>query len=311
MTKLEIAQEACDQLHKTDTASLDRARKCTNLAGETIWQARKWPGSVSLRSIDASDEPDIILPWPIEHVIGYRFGVFEVVAARHEWVFAADPEKYERTGQPARFALLEPVAVHTLPSEASQLCLVSDHADDRDLTVSIRGSLEGEEFAERVTLAGESPIDTENEYDLPWQIAKPETQGNITVKDGEGNTLVTLWPEDTERKHQRITLLERPGTSQAALLLGKRRFPKLNNDYDTMPIANVDLAMIELTKHFMYEWARQYGKAKMAWDKAMALIASAWQVGTQQAQDSDEMILEDGFDTGSDMGRWGMRSKYG
>jgi hypothetical protein len=313
LNKLEIATLAAELAKKTDDDSIELCKRFTNHAAEICWTQYKWKESVALRTVEASTANTLILPWPIEFILAYRFGPYNIRHVEKDWLFGVDPEIFERTGRVAFLTMMEPVGVHTLPAVASRLLIETDSDEDTEVTVALRGTDADEaEIREEVLIEGLSGAMSENSYLIPNQIAKPaDAVGIFTIKDTSGVELVTLYPGETERKHTRIQFHEKPLASETGLLLGKRRFRPMMSDYDTPEVPGIDLAIAHITLHFMYKWMEQTAKSKAQWDQGLALLKQKHDERKFQGNEEQGLIPDDDMDFGGPSRGYGMRSKFG
>lgn len=122
------------------------------------------------------------------------------------------------------------------PAAATLLRLVSDNALDTGSTydVAIKGlDAEGNERAIVITPQGTTPVDaTVQLEDVELVVKTQEWNGNLTLKDGDGNTLLTLFPWEMGRQYQVLYLLHEPTAAEELECRVDRQPLLLVNTYD-------------------------------------------------------------------------------
>src|ERR1041385_4780431 len=208
----------------------------------SLYDLAIWPeGTVAVRTPYLQEQ--VILPDYIDRVIAVRGGdLLPLFPSETSLFFNIDPFVFESMGTAASFSMLTPVGVAVLPPSApEQLVFASTDPNDSGKKIFVRGESAGLEITEEVTLSSPStaPVKTHFLYDVPLTVAKPVTAGYVTVN---GNTSFTsleiLYPNEREKKHQRIWLLPPPSAAALAndptvLILGKRKIKPLLSNEDT------------------------------------------------------------------------------
>lgn len=290
MTLSEMSDFVCSKVNKTDAASISLCKGYLRSRYEVIYDSALWKDTLMMINIAATSH-QITIPFAIEHVVALRWNKTEILPVDASMLFRIDPEIFERSGTPTRFSSLIPVGVNILPVSET-IRLVSSSSSDTAVNVLIRGELAGVEQIEILTLNGITPVTSARSWDLIYTLSKGATLGTITVTGvTSGNTLVTLWDVERERKHARIRLHEKPqDISQNLLILGKRRIRKLTHDLDTPLIRNIDNALIAFATSDMLERERQYGKAQLKIQEGAALLDQAKALHTMQAASGGQLI---------------------
>lgn len=240
----------------------------------TLWQAELWPESVIHHNITYDGEV-IILPYYFERVLAvrptadahYQLGAVDPVTAMNLY-----PQIFEETADSIGYSTLTSVGVHTLPPSNQKLTLVSTDATDKT-NVHIYGETAGTVVSESLTLNGTTPVDTTFAYDIPITIAKTLTAGtmHVTAKVS-GTALLGLLPAERERKHMRLWLQPAPGTSQVAMVIGKRAIKPLLNDEDTPILRNCANILIYSAVADMFDLLSKPAEAEVARKKAATAL---------------------------------------
>lgn len=294
-TLIDLATLACQKIGKSDSDTVALAKKFVQQRYLMIYDSALWSDSQFLYSTTASSDK-VILPHWIDRIVGVRSGSdLNLPHTELANLFQTDPGIFERSGSPVLYSELPPVGVLQLPSTAAALTLISNAAADSGVAVRVLGENSGVEARETVSLSGTTSVTTINSYDTPLAISKPVTSGAITVKDSASNVLLTLGPEEFERKHPRIRLHQAPGESTSLLILAKRRPLPLLHDLDTPALRNIENALLAYVTADLLEAQRQYGKAQAKITEASSLLAETRDMEKNQSQKTVRIIpTEDG-----------------
>lgn len=289
MTLAEYTDHICSKLGKTDAVSTTLCKHYLRRHYKTIWDAALWRDSLVLVSKLANDD-ELIMPEVVEKVVRVRYDASTPLYGVDQQVFFdVDSSLFDGTGTPAAWSALTPVATAIHPADET-LSIVSSDTDDTEVQVWIRGEKDGVPKRESVTLNGTTPVVTTNQWDVIHSLSKEETEGTVTIIGvTSGALLLTLWPEESEKKYRRIRLHLAPAQStKYILVLGKRRFQPLQNDLDTPLLADIDNALICLATADMLERMRQYGKAQMKMQEGGVYLSAM----KKQVQDQEGIIAQ-------------------
>lgn len=280
----EITSLVCKKIGKVDTAARNRAKEAIRRRYRMIWDSQNWRESETVATIAiTASQQQVIVPHLLERVKAARWDQDQVVYPTEIGaLFEEDPAVFERTGTPIRFSELSSVATLVAPG-GKAITVVSDDATDTGIEISVRGEVDDIEDQEKIAVNGTTVATGTKLWDTLLSIGKPETYGNLTIKNTDGTTLVTLWPLERGRQHVRLWLHETPQDAKSLLLLGKRRLRDLWNDEDVPILRNIENALVSFVEADMLEYARQYSKAQVKLQEAAAHLAVMRDLDSNQA----------------------------
>lgn len=286
MIKKEIIDQVCTKIGITDATTRTVIGGFAARTHAMICEAANWKDLLSLYTVSvAANTTEVILPAWAERFLAARYNHTNLLPVDQVFLFATDPEMFDRSGTPTRVAQLPSVATRTAP-DGGTLTIVSSNAANTS-AVAIVGAKNGEEKRETVTLSGTTPMVTANQYDVLYSLAKQATAGTVTVSDATA-TLVTLAADETDKKHIRLRLLETPSAAITLVVLAKRRVPPMTSDSMPAAVRGIDQAWEAFTLGEAWEWMRQGDDANAYVQKGIALLNDAkvnetWRETTAQA----------------------------
>ena len=238
------------------------AREFLRRQYRSLWDSRSWKESNVLSSV-ACDGSTIVLPYYIERVIALRGpGAMRLLPAGMDHLFNVAPGIFD--GQPFEalgFSILTSIGVRVRPANEAMSFVSTDPGDTG--SVFIRGESAGLEVCETLSLQGTTPVRPATVYDTPLTVAKPITRGTVTITGTvTGNVLLTLPPNERERKHIRLFLLGGAGGQMVnCLVLGKRKIQPLVTNEDTPMLRQASDALIHAA---VGDLAMHLGKTDLA-----------------------------------------------
>lgn len=308
MIRKEIVDQVCTTIGLNDTTTRTKIGSFAARAHQMLCEAANWKDLLSLYTVAVSaNQTEVILPAWADRFLAARYDHTHLLPVDQVFIYATDPQIWDRTGTPTRVAQLPSVATRATPAGGT-ITLVSSNAAD-SVSVVIVGERSGEEVRESVTLSGTTPMVSANQYDHIYSLAKPTTAGTVTVSD-TGGTLLTLQADETERKHIRLRLLETPSQALTLVVLARRRVPPMTSDSMGAQVRGIDQAWEAFTLASAYEWMRQGDDADAATRKGVAFLDEArinetWRESTAQA-----LVPSQGIGwPGEEMGGYGFTGK--
>lgn len=282
MTVSEMADLICDELSKTDAASLALCKRFLRRDYKFIWDKDLWVDTLQVYETTTS-AATIILPNHLSRPIAVALGDIPTMPIDPARIVSRDPLSWSPVGKPTNFKEFEPVGVNVLPATASVLKLVSDSTSDTGIDVLIRGFLGDVEQRETITLNGTTTVTGTFTWDVPTLISKPETIGTVTIKDAANVTLQTLWAEERNRLQSRLFPWPEPDSTINVLVLAKKKLREMTDDNDAPALRDCENALIAFTKARLLRRARQYSKADREDSIAMAHLEQLPKIERQQA----------------------------
>lgn len=303
MTKIDLATQIGQKVNKTDSSTLAIIKDFLSQRHAFIYNHHSWrEAQATYTKSVAASTPEIILPHWMEKVIAVKTDNTPLKPIENSTLIFTDPAMFDRVGSVSLFVNKVPVACSILPTD-ERMNIVSSSSSDTSKYVEIRGQLNGVEYRETVTLTGTTSVMTTNSYDEVYQLSKSETTGSITVTGAtSGVTLQTLWPEENERVHQRILLYASPQEATTAFIHGKRIPKPFKNDNDTPSLSNIDDCLIDFALMDTLEYLRQYQKAAIAGQRAMASLAELVSNDLNQSARILQLVPDD--DGSADINDW-------
>jgi hypothetical protein len=283
----DLAQLVGDKVGKSDSDSLALIKRFLKQRYQTIYDRSLWRDSLMMFSATVSaNQSTLVLPYYAERAIALRLNPDRLLTyEENSHFFQVNPAIFEQTGTPTSYSELTPVSVQTLPSAATSLRFSSDSASDTAVSIKVYGETDtaGTEARETIALNGTATITSINSYLVPITIATTNTKvGTVTVTDGT-STMLSLWPEDTERKYARIRLHQVPDAAQTFFILAKRKIRPLTTDQDTPVIRGIEDCLLALAQADMLMHMRQYNKGQLMLQEAGVMMDKAWQLEHEQS----------------------------
>lgn len=297
MTLAEMADYVVDRVGTSDDATKALAKRFIIRRYQMVYDATPWPESEVTFQLRTT-ENEIILPnWldkVLQVVVDQAAAAHNIQMASRQTVMLANPAALTDLGSLVGFTMLPGVAVHTHPG-GNLLQLVSSEASDTNQTARLRGMFNGLEIEEEIMLTGITAAPSAYYYDEITHFSKPKTLGYVHLQSAAaGNDeLQVLLPQDRERRHLRIQLhhdFETGADEQLITILGKRKCIPLRHDNDTPQIANIENALIAYGMSDLLERERQFGKAQLKLQEAVALTNSMILAERDQKQSHVQII---------------------
>lgn len=301
MTLLELAEAACRRVAATDDATKDVAKEFVKRRYKSLYDKYPW--------LDAHDTfqfrtttNEIILPDWCERIVQVREDNAEdarnLQMVARQTVMVLAPGALDGDGERVAYSQLPSVATHTHPG-GNQLTVQSSSTADTAQTVRVRGRHNGLRIEETIQLAGTTPVTSTYYYDEITGLSKPATTGSLTIDNTAATPaqLQVLLPHETERRHIRMQLHYDYATGadeEVITVLCKRRCVELRHDNDTPQISNLDDSLIAFALADLLERERQFAKATVKTQEAVAL-ANEMLLAEREQQQNHIQIIPDLF----------------
>lgn len=259
---------------------------------QRVWDACNWSESTVIARVN-TDGSEIILPVYFDRVLGVRIGTetFQLAVIEPGLYFGIAPSIFEQTGAALSFSYLTSVGVAALPPTREKLSFSSAWGTDTQ-KIFVMGESRGSEVSETVTLQGNVPVQTINDYDTPLTVAKPLTHGDVTVTGAtSGAQLQRILAGERERKHIRLWIQPVPSAT-TALVLGKRRIKPLVQSEDTPILRDVQDVLINAAAGDMFAKAGDKDSAASAREAANTALKTLVDLETNQGSYSACVVPE-------------------
>lgn len=299
MTLAEMADHVVSRVGVDDDTTLDLAKSFLKRRYVTTFNKYPWMDAHMTFTLRTTSN-EIILPNWVDKVVQIR--VDNASDARNlqmvsrQTVMLVAPGALDDEGSRVAFSPLPSIATHTHPG-GNQVTVQSSDSSDTTQEVRIRGMHNGLEFEESLMLVGVTPVTSSGYYDEITHFSKPTTVGSVTLKSTDTNTpeLQILLPQERERRHPRIQLHYDYATGadeEVITVLNKRRCVPLRHDNDTPHIPNLEDALIAFAMADLLERERQFAKASVKVQEAVALVNETLLAERDQQQNHVQIIPE-------------------
>ena len=175
-----------------------------------------------------------------------------------ETAFMSDPTLISSSS----YYTLSESTVGTQPTSSSVIKFTSDNSSDNTQTIFIKGTSNGFQKTETLTLAGTSGVSTSNSYTKIIQISKSAvTAGGVTVTSNAGAVTNTyLNPTQMQTRDRMIRFYWTPAATASIIVRYKRDILPLISDND-YPLLDCSDEMILGVQADAWRAKRQFGKA--------------------------------------------------
>lgn len=289
MTILQVINAALALHGENDSDATGVARAAVSFWIGELWDQYLWRDTQLLAYTTVSAGQNIlILPATFAHCAGIKINdVFQTADAMNLFMYT-DPTIYERAGTPVHSVPMRASALYGNPSGQALVVTCSDPTDYGKKVV-IRGDVGGLEVEDTITLAA-GPQTTANLYDNCYGFTKPLSVGSVSATAG-AIAMVTLLPNETNRLHLRLLLLEAPNATMNVLIHGKMHRKESYSDDDSSPLPALNNcltyhAWATLLESDMRQAARGAGKRA----EAVQLMKTQLDGETNQALKSTRFV---------------------
>lgn len=290
MTLGDYVDLVCTKVHRTDEPSRAEARKYIASRYQMIFESYPWRDACEVAATPITASQTVILPYIADRIIGVRGG--SGLALRNEslWtILQIDPARFDQTGDPVTYTIYSPSAVYASPG--GQQITVATAMPDPDFSVSIYGSLAGQDKSESLALTSTTAVQSVNHYDEIHTLSKYNDSHDLTVRRADNfEEILYLGAAEKERKHQRLHFHTTPTNATSLLVLYKRAIKPLVNDSDAPELAGIDNALLSCGIADMRESERQYAKSAAKLEEGVALVKTMADLERHQSENVVRLI---------------------
>lgn len=283
MTLSEMASHVCDKARQSDADSVAKckeylARRYEMIYAEELWRDAVWTFPFTY----TPDDPDVpeswagiyMFPGVVNKVVAVRKVEGEIGNVQDELLFQQSLDAYEQTGPAVQFTRLarcvtmlpEAFAYHDLrfDSSASEsgIEFKVHYIDEDNRRQKVEGTLGG---AVEVAADGVRIVE---------RVTKGTTSLNVLLSANAGDLELVQAAADDTAFEQRLPIQLLPLPTEAVTLraLVKKEHIKLDDDNAAPELNGVDNCLMAFAHGDMLQRARQYGKAQVVTQEAMALL---------------------------------------
>ncbi|HTI69675.1 MAG TPA: hypothetical protein VMF06_06900 [Candidatus Limnocylindria bacterium] len=311
MTLAQLADLVCRKIGKTDSESVAACKDFLRQRHEMIYDSALWAESKDyvafpfpttadgykeeIKPVNPEYAGRVIFPSSVGRVLALRCGNDLLSPDQAVGLFGRDPEAFEALGTPVSFVEEGSSGLSwTLPNDeenrGDKLQFHTLNDGDAGKRVTIRGRrviLKDSQVVpskvvteETVTLTASVALATEL-YVWVESLSKDPTLGVVLVSSqllwNEG---FDEWePESNERRHVVCRIVQRPAYDPARPLMlyacVKKKIQPLVSEGDVPVVRGIDNALLAFAQADMLERGRQYSKAQLKTQEAVALLQAA------------------------------------
>lgn len=291
MTVAEMADFVCKKVEKTDANHVAMAKDFIRIRYKMLYEGNLWRDSLIVVGMPGAEE-QVIFPKYVDKVLRTRFDTMTLVHEELATIFDIDPLAFDEQGYTARFTHLEPVATESFP-DGKKIRVKSNSDSDTNKKVFVKGNYQGEPIFEEITLTGQQWAESTKTYDDITILSKVETVGGVIVQTIDEVALQEFEPDELSHKHCRIWLMRAPkDTSAMVLALCKRKVDLLKRDLDEPLLRNAQQFLLDIAEGDMLQRLRQFSKANVKFQEAMAQRASMIEQETNQSASNIRIVPE-------------------
>lgn len=304
MTLSEMASFVCNKVRQTDTTAIARCKEFLRQRYEMVYADQLWRASLYLHEfslpVTARDyDPNItttgeegmyFMPSAVDRVLAVRQNEDQMDVIDELQLYRGSLDQYEEEGSPLKYSILSPAIFWVASPDQDNMPVSLETSDDTDAnkTATVRwiDGNGGQHTSDVALGASGVPVSfgsTPNEdgVQLIETITHEALTGSLLLNFDEGDTgswspvARTLAGETRFEPRQRIRVYPKPGNGATAIAcraLVKRRVISLNDDYDVPQLAGIENCLMALAQGDMLQRARQYGKAQVVQQEALALM---------------------------------------
>jgi hypothetical protein len=325
MTLSDMAEYVCGKVRRTDAASVTRCKGFLKARHEMAYNDQLWKASLYLHTFQmpktttldyepnqtsVNEEGMYFMPELVDRVLAVRRADTQLNVTDELTLFRGSVDRFSEQGDGLEFAVLSP-AVFWVPApnlEEQTLRFVTGDTttditvrwiDSQDQEHTTTGKANehlfiiteeaGPRLIESITHAAMG----EN-LNLEWDESAAATWGSVARSIAGSTGFVP---------RQRIRVYPKPGNSAAAVnftALVKRKVRSLTLDGDVSQLPGLDNCLMAFAQADMLQHDRQYGKAQVVQQEALALFEQFKRLEVAQQADNMRFIP----DVGEVPGEW-------
>lgn len=325
MTLGEMAAFVCAKVRQQDATALTRCKDFIRQRYEMVYADALWKASVylhefSLPAAERDYDPNIVttgeegmyfFPDSVDRVLAVRISNDQVDVIDELQLYSGQLDQYEEEGAPIKFSILPPALFWVASPDSDNMPVIISTSSEEDVNVPITARwLDGKGNAYTKTEnGGMSFLDVnENGLMLLETVSHAAMTGDVVIEFDEGDTgnWATVGRSTAGATgiipRQRIRVYPKPGNGaerRAYRSLVKRKVLSLVNDNDSPTLQGIENCLMAFAQGDMLQRSRQYGKAQLVAQEAIALLTQFKAVETVQQAHRQQIIPEVSEPSGS------------
>lgn len=301
MTLLEIATLAATRFGLTDENEIRLAKTLANARCRMIWEDQLWRDSLCSFAFTFDPATNgqtltdnsvlaaqglVLLPSVVDRVVALRRTDAEVPFSDEQQLFQADLDGFVQTGTPTQFQIL-PRCCGFNPRPTTVLSLAGSAPDHGHQVTATWVTGQHRRCAKEFTLGTTPTPMTATGYENEGlaqvlSVVKPVTSDAVTVLSGSV-PVAWLQPDETELEPRvGLRVLPVPAAVTHFRVLVKVEAAPLVQDHDTTGLRGGDNCLVAFVLADLLQEGRQFAKAQLVTQEAMALLDQLKRVETVQ-----------------------------
>ena len=235
-----LRETAITSLSTNKDSEAYKAQIAVQRAVNRVWNARTWTFRQKRVTFSTSSGQSL---YALPKEIAEPYSILSSVSPFR--LFSVDEDLFDMkipnpqsTGNPQIITLFDHIGVENQPSSASVITVVSSSSSDTSQTIVVRGTVNGEDDVEEISLNGTSNAAGTKSFTAITAISKSDvTVGRVTVTTNSGAvTNVTIAPQEKTPFFRRARLYPEPDSTITITVKHYSQPPILTKAYDTTQI---------------------------------------------------------------------------
>lgn len=321
MTLGDMAAFVCAKVRQQDTTALARCKEFLARRYVMIWDDQLWKDS--LFRLEFTFRMDVVgaasmlaygnyfsrdggvwqLPPSVDRVLALRKTNDAVPVNDQFRLYRETLDAFAETGEPVAFHPLPPAVADlsgSLSGVESEGVTLNSNAADGAVAVRVRYiDLDGEEQVTDINLPAAGGYSAVFDPQAILSMSKPATNEDVEViLDSE--VVATFGAQETNaKKRARVRLMPMPVDNVDLAALVKVRAQLLSDDGDEPALRGIENCLLAFAQMDMLQRARQYGKAQLVGQEAVALLDQLKRIEVVQEAQSTQIVPEVAEPSGS------------
>ncbi len=299
MTLSDMAAFVCAKVRQQDATAVTRCKEFLRqryemLYADQLWRASLYLHEFSIPALERDYDPNItttgeegmyFFPESVDRVLAVRYSEDQVDVIDELQLYRGTLDQYEEEeGAPLKFSILSPALFWVASPDQDSMILQATRSSDEDANISVTARwIDGMGNPHTRTQSGGMgfPDDNENGIQLLESVTHDAMTGALVLEFDEGDTGSFI---DVGRSlagstgmvpRQRIRVYPKPGNGadrRSMRALVKRKVVCLIGDNESPLLAGIENSLMAFAQSDMLQRARQYGKAQIVQQEALALF---------------------------------------